>query len=742
MSHLDPFDLVAAKRPRLQLPWETGFVGMVLCRDPLGFKEPMLGNLGLNPKWSSNFLNSACVREQDVLAEVEKVSLTSEPSTKPRPLKTAGDNPAWTLVARSSELLCWEIKVVADRQVAMERWRVLVSDSPKHSRLGRQLIEAAAAENSHDMSARILADTFEMKATATMLKRAGSLLLLLRWLKALPSEQDLFLLPFSEQLVYEYLCMLKCSHAAASRGQALREAIAFSHGVIGADNALETMNSMRCQGSALSLFKEKALYKQMSPFTAVQVAAFESGIFELDDACDRILAGWICSNIHFRARHSDTYHCATEPVLDLDESNIGFMELGVEDTKTSNRRERRRRALPLIAHSHGVTGLPWASEYLKLRKQLGLDATKGPLMPAMLSSGVFSKARLRSQDATTWMLEILRKMKVHCEPGQRLGMHSGKITLLSWCAKAMLRLETRKLLGYHTSSKEEVALLYSRDALAGPMYELGTVIAHVREGRFSPDCTRSGRWNLQPQDDDFDADCSIGRMNGETTDVVDLNIAGVGPSISGESGNEGLNGSDGFVDAGEESGPSEGQFDFPPNPCLPPVCARCLVMLSSPRCNLQCDFCRVCGCTSCLQLTLRIGGLQCDDCWYGDGAADDPVVPEGLSDAESISSAGASSTDDDDSGLEDIAVDEAAEVLLEKSGQRKPAGVSDADLWQHLTLKTLHLERKPLDSGQPMMENRTACGRRLVLPFVKINRLPMLAFPRCGTCFGSHENDD
>ena len=37
-------------------------------------------------------------------------------------------------------------------------------------------------------------------------------------------------------------------------------------------------------------------------------------------------------------------------------------------------------------------------------------------------------------------------------------------------------------------------LTYARDAMAGPLQKLGMIFAAVREHRFFPDASRSGRW--------------------------------------------------------------------------------------------------------------------------------------------------------------------------------------------------------------------------------------------------------
>ena len=183
-----------------------------------------------------------------------------------------------------------------------------------------------------------------------------------------------------------------------------------------------------------------------------------------------------------------------EPFLDLDEAGVGYMELQAVETKVSNKKDRRRKALPIICLSHGISGCSWAVHWLAVRAKLGLDAHGMPLMPAISRSGVFGKARLKTHEAVVWLRELLKKVGTPAADNQLIGTHSAKCTVLSWAAKAGLALAVRKQLGYHTSSREETALIYSRDASAGPMMELKRLYTLIESGSFEPDVTRSGRW--------------------------------------------------------------------------------------------------------------------------------------------------------------------------------------------------------------------------------------------------------
>ena len=80
----------------------------------------------------------------------------------------------------------------------------------------------------------------------------------------------------------------------------------------------------------------------------------------------------------------------------------------------------------------------------------------------------------------------------------KFGAHSPKSTALSWAANADFPLLDRTLLGGHVPREYRSMITYSRDALAGPLAKLDNVHGAVREGRFFPDSSRSGRW-VTPQ---------------------------------------------------------------------------------------------------------------------------------------------------------------------------------------------------------------------------------------------------
>ena len=480
----NPFDIRTAKRVRLLLPWETGYAGMVLSKPSDTVQR--LSNRMLNTVWDHAFVRAA-LKDQPSSGSNEEVELDE---TMP-----GLGQAAYLSVGRVKPSVPWASKVEDSRKVAMERWRMIINENPSGSTVGLQLLEAGKFDSAQERAENILQDVFAGKATRTLEMRAGSLLLFSSWRRSLPLFKGI--LPFLEDDCYEYLSSLRVGKAPATRAKRFRESIGFAFGLIGARGSEEVLQSRRCQGAALRSFATKGNYVQRDPFLAAQIDALERGVFEMPDEHDRIMCGNTLCLVHVRGRFSDVLYCQSEPFIDNSKAGVPFFEVPVLDTKVS-RRDKRRRCLPLVGLALGLRGVPWAAEWLRLRKAHGLDATQGPLMVAITAGGNWTSSRLRSQEAVVWIRILLRKLENPIIDGQVFGTHSCKCTLLSWMAKAGCSLEHRNILGFHAAGAAESSLLYARAAYAGPLRVLDQLLAHIRMGRFLPDDTRSGNWVLEP----------------------------------------------------------------------------------------------------------------------------------------------------------------------------------------------------------------------------------------------------
>ena len=339
-------------------------------------------------------------------------------------------------------------------------------------------------------------DVLASKAPSTALARAGALLKFCRWSTAAGEPP----FPATEDAVYRYVQAIRPSAATAAKR--FLEALAFGGGLFEIAGALDAI-SPRARGGAVAGLKRKRPTVKKDVYCAsvvslleeAMVGAFRSGLNDLD----RVMVGLLLFRIHARARCGDVVRARHEPVLDLADG-AGYIE-----TQAAPREHKRAfgasagTSLPIVALAYGVTGRPWAEAWLDVRRKVGISAEASQcLQPVILCDGSLGASRMPTGEVLRWDKCVLTKLEVDVQFVQGVGTHSAKSTLLSWAAKAGMRHGWRRLLGGHAAGKDKSMLEYSRDALAQPLRELEQLLGAVRDGRFKPDATRSGRWAGTP----------------------------------------------------------------------------------------------------------------------------------------------------------------------------------------------------------------------------------------------------
>eukprot|EP00972_Heterocapsa_arctica_P042129 6210875-Heterocapsa_arctica.AAC.1 len=119
-------------------------------------------------------------------------------------------------------------------------------------------------------------------------------------------------------------------------------------------------------------------------------------------------------------------------------------------------------------------------------------------MPAPGAEGGWTRRGVDTDEAVIWLKKILNDYDIDIGDMAGVGTHSFKATLLSWCGKAGLPSNARRVLGYHALPKDRSVQEYSRDEIAEPLRLLENLMVKIRNGEFDPDATRSGRWLLTP----------------------------------------------------------------------------------------------------------------------------------------------------------------------------------------------------------------------------------------------------
>ena len=154
-------------------------------------------------------------------------------------------------------------------------------------------------------------------------------------------------------------------------------------------------------------------------------------------------------------------------------------------------------------------------------------------MPAPDEGGVPTIRPLTTAEAGKWLHVILLQQvsKNALHSPLKYTSHSFKATCLSYLAKFGCSFEDRLALGYHTD-QVRMALRHSRDGASRPLRVLEECIRAVREKRFFPDETRSGRFvqthETQQSEPWVLVEILRDGVKKETTDVID------GSELNGE----------------------------------------------------------------------------------------------------------------------------------------------------------------------------------------------------------------
>ena len=375
----------------------------------------------------------------------------------------------------------WREEREAQWEVAIRRWIALMETWKADN-----IPLAAAIQNKAHFQdkAQILVDVFYNKAPQTILKRCNSLAKLCAFF-----HQHDVTFPCSEDQFYDLLRCEVDAKAPSSRLKAYFEALVFCRYVLGVSDLQKVTESRRCLGAASS--KALGCPRQADPFTVEQLKRFHDCLREGDELWDRAMSGMVLFCVYGRSRWSDAQH-AEELICDEDTNGVlQFIEVRTSVHKTARAHHLRHMFLPVAAPAHGVTNDCWGSQWIDVRRQLGIsDLKKFPLLPAPDSSLEPTARPVSTLEAKKWMHYLLGENLMRA--GARITSHSCKCTCLSYPAKRGVGHDDRLVLGYH-ANKLRMTMTYSRDSAARPLAILSLVLKEIRDGKFEPDCTRSGR---------------------------------------------------------------------------------------------------------------------------------------------------------------------------------------------------------------------------------------------------------
>ena len=377
----------------------------------------------------------------------------------------------------------WQEERESLLQSALKRWLVVVISFDPATTVWMQL----AAETEDVGKLTVLGDLFRGKAPATLLKRA-------RAVEKMCSFFGIGAFPTSEQQMYHFFQEERAKSAPPSRLRSYLEALAFCFHVFSMTELRDVISSKRLHGSTIPSVPTCVV--QASPLSVEELTKLHSVLHE-QCSWDAMFAGSVLFVVYARARWADAMHSCSLLQDRDDTGTTRYLEAETAVHKTMHAAVHRYKMLPLVAPALGIVQDPWADRWLEVRRGLGISMPPDhAMMPAPSSVGHPTQRPLSATEAGAWLRKLLFGKKDQLEH-KRVSAHSMKATTLSYAAKFGVDAETRLQLGYHVNGFKMLHT-YSRDAAAQPLLELERVLTAIREGRFKPDSTRSGRFMPEP----------------------------------------------------------------------------------------------------------------------------------------------------------------------------------------------------------------------------------------------------
>ena len=460
----------------MQQPWEKGPMKLIFQKSP---------QLDFNCTLPATYLESSSSKEtkHDVQSTDQHVS---------KKLKTGHLQSSFEYFVKCKPDMTFLDKKAADMKLAVGKIVALIEMSPNNFQIGRVVVDENETPDEQEVA---LHETVEivlsMKSPNTVNKRAGSLLLYVKWFLDNKRGEPF---PITEKDVAAYLFHLRRSGSFISRGASFRESLRFAHYMLGLDGAISACDSARIKGAADAMLCRGGTWSPADPLTVDEVLIFHSILEDGNKSLlDRIAAGNVLTMVYGRCRASDLALIKNVKVDYGPEG--GYLELSTQHHKTSRKATLKRKLLPIVIPVIGINKQNWVELLLNLRKTAGMciqDLDNEPWWPA--PSEVegdtirWGNRPVASDEISSWMVATLNVT----DKERRISSHSAKATCLSWLSKAGVGREDRDILGRHVTVLHGADPLYARDLISAPLRKLEETLAQVASKFFMPDQNRSG----------------------------------------------------------------------------------------------------------------------------------------------------------------------------------------------------------------------------------------------------------
>eukprot|EP00439_Symbiodinium_sp_Y106_P001844 s3290_g1.t1 len=406
------------------------------------------------------------------------------------PLPSDASGVSWSVASRLRRI---RIPISDDelRAGALKRLKVLVLLDPEGTQLGMSLLQKTLTLKDDDEIRQSLSDAFKGKAATTLQKRGLSLQAFVT--KHFEVHEGS---PWrvSEDQLYATLCALRAGGAKASTANHMLEALRFFDGVCKfLFVSLDMIFSSRSRGVARELYLQKEPLKQRDPLSLSQVRGLEGLMVGGIPDWLKVVAGLILFCVHSCCRWSDSQRLRSLQVLGSGPGAILFAQaLG---SKTSLTVEAKTRFLPYTAVARGVSDVDWAGEWLAARAREQLTFSAGCVPTWLASRACWGNVPMSTDEAGDFLLELLSMADVSPCPGDSIGTHSCKATLLTWTTWSPIVVfspKEQRHLGHHLK-RGQSTLTYSREYFVTLSGKVLAMFRTIRSGRFNPDESPSQR---------------------------------------------------------------------------------------------------------------------------------------------------------------------------------------------------------------------------------------------------------
>ena len=425
---------------------------------------------------------------------------------------------------RNAHQRSWQDQLTYERKCAYRKWISIVAVNALAFEVARLQYLSGPLEYGKGGLAQSIRDCLGDKSSSTLHARAGPLL---RYLKFWEDRGE-SCLPLTEPQVYFFVKSMETSAPSFPRSFLL--SVSFATHLLGLMGGKQVLDSMRIAGAVKIHYGNRAKLRQRPPLTVTQVKVLERIVTDSRrNMADRVMSGYFLMLVYGRLRYSDGQRIVGMrlDLVHVDDKPVGFLECSADRTKTSVTLERKVRHLPIAVPVQCLTAPAWLPIWNRLREEQGLTCSGKfkeniPIMPAPLLGPRWTQAPLGVTTAGEWLRNLLKGTQT--VGTVRIATHSCKCTLLAWAARYGLSHDTRKLLGYHTSSSDTSLLIYSRDGMSAPLRELVAMVDAVADGSFDPDLTRSGMFAREAERNLGDDSSSGEETSGCSEDEDDVEV--------------------------------------------------------------------------------------------------------------------------------------------------------------------------------------------------------------------------